>query len=100
MKPNNKVLAAIQTYYFNRSRQYNVGYSSESKSGLKAERTGFKWDKDGDLDKIAEAMNKQGFSMAATSGTFWLTYKTKRIQKIVTLETNERLFPKFERSVK
>ncbi len=95
MKPNNRVIAAIKDYYFNRYRQYEVGYSNETKSGLKAERTKFQWDKEGDLSKISEAAIDQGFvHFQSICGTFWLTYKTKT-GKFHTIKTDEDLFPKF-----
>jgi hypothetical protein len=97
MKPNLKVIDAIKNYYFNRMRQYEVNYSNETKSGLKAElNPNFHWDKEGDLNKIFTQMQKQGFVQTqAISGTFWLTYKT-RTGKFHTIKTDEDLFPKFE----
>ena len=97
MKPNKKIIETIKDYYFNRFRQYEVNYSSETKSGLKAElNPTFRWDKDGDLNKIFAATKKQGFVRTqAIAGTFWLTYKT-RTGKFHTIKTDEDLFPKFE----
>ena len=96
MKPNRKVIEAIKDYFYNRSRQYDVTYSNETKSGYKAERTKFQWDKDGDLNKISKAVLKQGFvRFQAIAGTFWFTYKTPS-GKFPTIKTDEDLFPKFE----
>ena len=97
MKPNKRVIEAIKDYFYNRSRTVVWDYSSETKSGLKAERNpNFHWDKEGDLNKLFAATKRQGFvNTQACAGTFWLTYKTPT-GKFHTLKTDEDLFPKFE----
>ncbi len=80
MNPSQRLLNAIQTYYFNRSRQKDV-----------------KWDKEGDLDTISAACPK-GYAFEACTGTFWFKRYTKT--RIVEYEMNENTFPNFKKSVR
>ena len=79
MKPTQKLVNAIQNYYFNRQR---------------AQQHIAKWNKEVDLQAIEDAAGKLNFT--ACAGTFWFEYATSK--HIVSFEINEKTFPKFQKS--
>jgi len=78
MKIPKALIAAIQTYYYNRSRQYNI-----------------KWDKQADLNAISKIVLRHGLAFEASAGTFWIKYRT-RSRNWRTLYVNEDMFPNFQ----
>lgn len=81
MKLQKRLLNAIQTYYFNRGRAGSV-----------------KWNKEADLDAIAELARKYNYGFEAISGSFWFTYKTRAdISRVIQI--TEKTFPNGVRSL-
>ena len=96
MKIPKKLIAACQNYYFNWYRQYKIEYSNETKSGVKAEKSGYVWDKPADLaiiDKVCIDLNISFFEGIA--GTFWFYLPTKK-GKTKCVTTDMDAFPTFE----
>lgn len=96
MKANKSLLYAIQSYYFNRHRQYKYTYVPEAGVYIGVVRKDSKWDKDGDLDNIGVEAKKQKLGFFAISGTFWFTRQLKK-GKVARYTTNETMFPNFVR---
>ena len=95
---NDKMILAMARYYFNRQQQNDwINLNALSKM---APYCGFtmnhsqkempKWDKEGDLHKINELANKEGWHFQACAGTMWFSRwgnKTKTLTH--SFECNE-----------
>jgi len=85
VKIPNTVALAIAQYYFNRDKQVYVGYAHSvpgvqfaSGTHYVAVPTNYQWDKEADNRAVEAAALKAGYtSIAASSGSFWLSNSKK-----------------------
>lgn len=97
MKLSTALRLAILTYYFNRSRQYEIKLTQIADKYINvSEPSGFDWKKGADLDMIASAARESGLSFQACAGTFWFIRNLPN-GKFTTYLTNKEIFPLFEK---
>jgi len=97
MKLSIALRLAILTYYFNRSRQYEIKTTQIDGTYFNIATTAkFKWNKGADVDAIFNAARKSGLYGRACSGTFWFT-RSRVGYKTVTYKTDENIFPLTEK---
>lgn len=88
---------AILTYYFNRSKQYEIKTTKIDGQYINIATTAeFKWNKGADIEAIFNAARKSKLNAQACSGTFWFI-RVRPGRKTVTYKTDENIFPLTEK---
>jgi len=97
MKLSIALRLAILTYYFNRSRQYDIKTTLfDGKYINIAKSSGFMWNKGADIEAIFNAAKKSKLHAQTCSGTFWFT-RVRAGRKAVSYKTDENIFPLAEK---